>query len=325
MGQPDGSSPLPAPLADAIALVTRDRDHGASWLARQAAQALADASHAETAGEPAEQHLLRIHQAARAFADARPSMAALTNTAARIWWAGAPSAAPIPNPQARLARLHDEAARLLSLWHDAAEAILTAARPLLSGRLFTHSRSGTVEETLVRLVQMDPIDAHGQPRHIIMSESRPGGEGIPAAEALAKAGWRVTLVPDAAYALFIAEADTVVFGADSIRADGSVVNKVGSHTLALAAHAARVPVCVLCETLKIAAPDAPLTLEEMDPAAILPHPIPGVTPRNVYFERVPTHLITGIITERGILTPADIAATAAQASQARAALATARD
>src|SRR5690242_4229768 len=108
MGQPDGSSPLPAPLADAIALVTRDRDHGASWLARQAAQALADASHAETAGEPAEQHLLRIHQAAQAFADARPSMAALANTAARIWWAGAPSAAPIPDPQARLVRLHDE-------------------------------------------------------------------------------------------------------------------------------------------------------------------------------------------------------------------------
>ncbi|MGZ3601177.1 MAG: hypothetical protein ACXWQ5_16035, partial [Ktedonobacterales bacterium] len=241
--------------------------------------------------------------------------------AARIWWAGAPSAAPTPDPQARLGRIHDEAVRLLSLWHDAADAILTAARPLLSGRLFTHSRSGTVEDTLVRLVQMDPTDAYGQPRHIIVSESRPGGEGISAAEALAKAGWRVTLVPDAAYALFIAEADSVVFGADSIRADGSVVNKVGSHTLALAAHATSVPVYVLCETLKIAAPDAPLTLEEMDPSEILPHPIPGVTPRNIYFERVPTHLITGIITERGRLTPADIAATAAQASQARAALA----
>ncbi|HEX8032257.1 MAG TPA: hypothetical protein VF510_00335, partial [Ktedonobacterales bacterium] len=266
MGQPDASNPLPAPLADAIELVKRDRDHGASWLAHQVAQALADASHAERASEPAEQQLQRIHQAARTFADARPSMAALANTAARIWWAGAPSAAPTPDPQARMARIHDEAVRLLSLWHDAADAILTAARPLLSGRLFTHSRSGTVEDTLVRLAQMDPIDAHGQPRHIIVSESRPGGEGIPAAEALAKAGWRVTLVPDAAYALFIVDADTVVFGADSIRADGSVVNKIGSHTLALAAHAASVPVYVLCETLKIAAPDTPLTLEEMDPA-----------------------------------------------------------
>ncbi|MGZ3581748.1 MAG: translation initiation factor eIF-2B [Ktedonobacterales bacterium] len=321
MGQPDGSSPLPAPLADAIELVKHDRDHGASWLARQVAQALAAAGVGEPAGEPAEQRLQRIHQAARAFADARPSMAALANTATRIWWAGAPSAAPTADPQARLARIHDEAVRLLSLWHNAADAILAAARPLLSGRLFTHSRSGTVEDTLVRLVQMDPTDAYGQPRHIIVSESRPGGEGIPAAEALVKAGWRVTLVPDAAYALFIAGADTVVFGADSIRADGSVVNKVGSHTLALAAHATSVPVYVLCETLKIAAPDAPLTLEEMDPSEILPHPIPGVTPRNVYFERVPTHLITGIITERGRLTPADIAATAAQASQARAALA----
>lgn len=325
MGQPDGLNPLPAPLADAIEVVTRDRDHGASWLARQVAQALADASRAETASEPAEQRLRHIHQAARAFAGARPSMAALANTAARIWWAATPPSAPTSDPQARLAHIHDEATRLLSLWLDAADAILAAARPVLSGRLFTHSRSGTVEQTLVRLAQLDPMDTHGQPRHIVVSESRPGGEGIPAAQALANAGWQVTLVPDAAYALFIAEADTVVFGADSIRADGSVVNKVGSHPLALAAHAASVPVYVLCETLKIAAPDSPLILEEMDPTAILPHPIPGVTPRNIYFERVPASLISGIITERGRLTTDEIAALASQTSQAHAALAATPD
>lgn len=325
MGQPDGSNLLPAPLAEAIELVKRDRDHGASWLARQAAHALADASRAETTDEPAEQRLQHIHHAARAFADARPSMAALANTAARVWWADAPPTTPAPDTQVRLARIHDEAARLLSLWHDSADAIRTAARPLLSGRLFTHSRSGTVEQTLVRLAQMDPIDALGQPRRIVVSESRPGGEGIPAAQVLAEAGWQVTLIPDAAYALFIAEADTVVFGADSIRADGSIVNKVGSHSLALAAHSIGVPVYILCETLKIAAPDAPLTLEEMDPTEILPHPIPGVTPRNVYFEHVPAHLITGIITEQGRLTHDEISAIAAQAAQAHAALAAAPD
>ena len=35
---------LPEALAAAVALVTTDREHGASWLARRAAQALADAS-----------------------------------------------------------------------------------------------------------------------------------------------------------------------------------------------------------------------------------------------------------------------------------------
>ncbi len=323
MGQPEEFPPLPTLLADTIELVTHDHEHGASWLARQVAQALAEASHAETGDTSPEQRLHDIHRAAQACAAARPSMAPLTNTAARIWHAGTPSAATTnatnatDAPQLRLARIHDEAAHLLALWHTASNAITTYAHPVLHGRLFTHSRSGTVEQTLIHLAH---TDAHNQPRTIIVSESRPGGEGVTAAQVLAEAGWQVTLVPDAAYALFIAEADTLVIGADSIRADGSIINKIGSHPLALAAEAASVPVYVLCETLKIAATDSPLILEEMDPTEIVSHPIPGVTPRNIYFERVPAHLITGIITERGPLARDEIAAIAAEAAQAHIAL-----
>lgn len=320
--QLDQSGTRLQPLAATIELVKRDREHGASWLARKAAQALADASRVEVTHEPPEQRLSHIHQAARSLADARPSMAALANTTARIWWAGTSPPTTKDDPQARLSRIHAEAKRLLSLWHDAADAIFAAAHPLLRGRLFTHSRSGTVEETLIRLAQMDP---EGQRHHIVVSESRPGGEGVATARALAAVSWQVTLVPDAAYALFVAEADAIVFGADSIRADGSVVNKVGSHPLALAAQAAGVPVYVLCETLKIAATDAPLILEEMNPTEILPQPIPGVTPRNVYFERVPADRITSIVTECGSLSPDEIAALAAEAAQAHATLTATRE
>lgn len=314
MSRPEGYLPLPALLAETIEQVKHDHEHGASWLARFVAQALAVASRDGSDDNASEQQLHLVHQTARAFSAARPSMAALTNTAARIWQAGAPTAANTTDtPQMRLARMHDEAAHLLALWHTASYAITAVAHPILRGRLFTHSRSGTVEQTLIHLGH---IDAHEQPRSIIVSESRPGGEGVAAAQALAEAGWQVTLIPDAAYALFIAEADTVVIGADSIRADGSVINKIGAHLLALAAYAAGVPVYVLCETIKIAATDSPLTLEEMDPTEILSHPMPGVTPRNMYFERVPAHLITGIITEQGRLTSDEIAAIAAEATRA---------
>lgn len=317
MSQTEGSSTHPAPLANAIELVRLDHEHGASWLARQVAQALAEASRLETSDGAVEDRLHQIHQAARAFAESRPSMAALANTAARIWQAGAPSTTITNAPQTRLARIHSEAARLVAIWHDASDAIFTTAHPLLNGRLFTLSHSSTVEYTLVRIAQMG---SHRQQRLITIGESRPGAEGVVAAGVLAGAGWQVTLIPDAAYALFITETDAVVLGADSIRADGSVINKVGSHLLALAAHAAGVPVYVLCETLKIAATDMPLTLEEMDPSEILAQSISGVTPRNIYFERVPARLITGILTERGRLSRDEIAAIATEATQAQIAL-----
>jgi translation initiation factor 2B subunit (eIF-2B alpha/beta/delta family) len=107
---------------------------------------------------------------------------------------------------------------------------------------------------------------------------------------------------------------SVVLGADSLRADGSLVNKVGSYPLALVAQAARVPVYVLCETLKVAPDGWPLALEEMDPSELLPAPIPGVTARNVYFDRTPAAYLTAIITERGILTSDDVSAIARSAA-----------
>ncbi len=126
----------------------------------------------------------------------------------------------------------------------------------------------------------------------------------------------VTLVADSACGLFIEQADAVVVGADSVRADGSVVNKVGTFPLALMAREAHVPVYVLCETLKIAAPDFPLVLEEADVTQLLPVPQPGVTPRNIAFDHTPAALITSIITERGILARSGVSTYADAAGRA---------
>ena len=74
----------------------------------------------------------------------------------------------------------------------------------------------------------------------------------------------------------------MVLGADSVRANGDVVNKVGSYPLALVAREARVPVYVLAETLKIAAPDFPLQLEPLEwPEAPLPRAGDRATQRGI--------------------------------------------
>ena len=310
---------LPEPLRAATARIRDDRDHGASWLAREAAAALAEASAPGTLGND-EERLERLRQAARALATTRPSMAALSNTAARIWSAtrstggtdGETSAA-----SARLRALHDAAEAQLRAWDEASAAIYQHVRPLLRGVLFTHSRSGTVEQVLTRYAAEQPEQGtQGDALPALwLTESRPGGEGVALARALAPIGWQVTLIADAAVGMFVREAAAVLVGADSIRADGGVVNKVGTYPLALAAQRAGVPMFVLAESVKIAAPSAPLVLEAMDPRELLPEPVPGVAARNPYFELTPAELVNATITERGRLSRQDIAASARDAER----------
>lgn len=308
----DFTANLPPSLARMIDEVRADREHGASWLARRVAQALADAADDVLLGAAsAEQRLLWVEQAARACVHARPSMAAVANTATRIWAAGAQptdSTADSRGAATRLGHISRAALDLVAQWDTAASAILATALPLLTGdhqRLCTHSRSGTVEAVLLGIAQAQWHSAGGQA--ITVTESRPGGEGVETARRLAAAGWSVTFVADAAAAQAAAQSTAVVLGADSVRADGSIVNKIGSYALALGAAAAGVPVYVLCETLKVAALDAPLELEAMPATELLPQAIAGVTVRNSYFEQVPAHLIGAIVSERGLLTPATLA------------------
>ncbi len=119
---------------------------------------------------------------------------------------------------------------------------------------------------------------------------------------------------------YISRAALVLVGADSIRPDGAVVNKIGTYALALAARDVGIPFYAACETLKIAASSFPLAFEEMDPAEILADAIPGVTMHNPYFDLTPARLVSGIVTERGRLSTGDIEREAATAAEALAAL-----
>jgi translation initiation factor 2B subunit (eIF-2B alpha/beta/delta family) len=164
-------------------------------------------------------------------------------------------------------------------------------------------------------VQTVLLACRQQLERVYVTEGRPRCEGRATAQALAAAGIPVTLLTDAEAGLFISECAAVVIGADSVLADGSVVNKTGSYLLALAARASRpqrVPFLALAEMLKIA-PAARPHLEEMDPAEVLPPDLPGVSARNIYFDRTPASLVSAIITERGPLSRTQIREQAAQA------------
>ncbi len=303
------------PIAARIAWVRDDRAHGASALAREAATILRDCARQGLEPEADIVEALRqTHEAARELAASRPSMVAVANTVGHIWaqaaeTPGLRNASPSVVVRRALIRALDAAEEALAGWATASEQIASYAQPFLKGTLLTHSLSGTVQAAL--LACKDQIE------RVYVTESRPALEGRATAQALAAAGMQVTLLTDAEAGLFIPECVAVVVGADSILADGAVVNKAGTFLLALAARANRskpVPFLALAETLKIAPFKQP-HLEEMDPTEVIPpSEMPGVSARNIYFDRTPAALVSAIITERG---PLDRAQVREQAAQAR--------
>ncbi|MFI5277758.1 MAG: hypothetical protein ACHQ1E_10855, partial [Ktedonobacterales bacterium] len=133
--------------AQIVGRIRDDRQHGASWLAREAARQLA---RVEEGADDAEERLRRVRALGQALAWARPSMATIANTVARIWMVGDAQAG---DAQARLDALRAEALAINTRWASAAAGMAEWARKAVSGAVYTLSRSGTVEQTLTTLAR----------------------------------------------------------------------------------------------------------------------------------------------------------------------------
>ena len=125
--------------------------------------------------------------------------------------------------------------------HHEVPALLRVVRTRFPARarVLTISRSSSVYQALLGLPRSQ------RPREVIVLESRPGGEGRLLARDLRKGGVTARFVPDTEGPCWVPGADQVLIGADTIYADGSVVHKVGTRPLALAAHRQGVPVVVV--------------------------------------------------------------------------------
>ncbi len=277
-----------------IAMIRNDRDHGSRWLVRETISLLYDIAR-EPASSP-EEHLQQLRRAGDELANVRPAMAALAGAVRRIL-----------NAPGGLEGMISEAAKLLNELDSAIEHITGYARPFLTGTIMTHSLSGTVLEVLTNCLS--------QIEHFIVLEGRPRYEGREVAHQLSKKKALVTLITDAQADIFLPQCHAVVVGADSILANGDILNKAGTALLAWAARGHRIPLYVLSETLKISPHSwtGDLTqLEEKEPTEVLEQGMPGVSIHNFYFDRTLSRLITGVITEQGILGKKEIAQIASQ-------------
>jgi methylthioribose-1-phosphate isomerase len=103
----------------------------------------------------------------------------------------------------------------------------------------------------------------------------------------------------------------VIVGADRIAANGDTANKIGTYGVALLAKAHGIPFYVAAPSstfdLSLPTGDA-IPIEQRDPAEITSgfgkQTAPsGIKVYNPAFDVTPAQLITGLITERGIIRP----------------------
>lgn len=268
-------------IRPSVDTIEADREHGSAYLSLRALDVLRD--EAALADDWA-----GIAGVARDLLDARPDMAAVRNRVNRAMFEASQSGW---TPAAV-----EQAANSVSRTAASADAdAAAAAADLVEGRsVATFSRSGTVIDAILS----------GTPPSVAISESRPGREGIAVAEELADADMDVTLTPDAALPTLLSDYDVVLVGADSITPEGSIVNKVGTRALALAARAADVPFYAVCAADKISTePTTPTG--QADPET-LPDGADDIQVEAPLFDVTPTDLVSGIVTEDGILDGDDV-------------------
>jgi len=184
--------------------------------------------------------------------------------------------------------------------------------------VLTHCNAGALATGGIGSALAPIYHAHaaGKRLRVFADETRPLLQGARlTAWELAKAGIEVTLITDnmAASVLARGTIDAVFVGADRIARNGDVANKIGTYGVAILAREHKVPFYVVAP-LSTFDPDTPdgasIPIEERDGSEVArgfgPRTAPeGVRVFNPAFDVTPARLVTGIVTEVGVIREPD--------------------
>ena len=173
--------------------------------------------------------------------------------------------------------------------------------------IMTHCHSTDALATVEHAVE------DGKDLEAVVKETRPRNQGHITAQRLRELGVPVTLIVDSAAHRYLNDVDHVLVGADSIAADGSVINKIGTSGLAVNARDRGTPIVVAAQTIKL----HPDTLtghtveiemrdedEVLDPERRTEIGNPDVA--NPAFDVTPPRHVDAIVTEKGQYPPESI-------------------
>jgi ribose 1,5-bisphosphate isomerase len=301
---PDLHEAVVETAADIATMETR----GAATIADAAAAALAEQA-AESDAETPAAFRAELRAAARELHDTRPTAVSLPNalrfvlrgmegdTVAELRAAAVDTAASFRED---LDRAQDRLGRV-------------GANRLQDGDVvMTHCHSTDA------LACIEAAIAQGKELSAIVKETRPRKQGHITARQLRELDVPVTLIVDNAARRYLDDADHVLVGADSIAADGSVVNKIGTSGLAVNARDRGTPITVAAQTLKLH-PDTltghTVEIEDRDVREVLSaaeqREIAGdddddLVVENPAFDVTPPRYVDAIVTEHGQFPPESI-------------------
>ncbi|MCW5695669.1 MAG: S-methyl-5-thioribose-1-phosphate isomerase [Bauldia sp.] len=192
---------------------------------------------------------------------------------------------------------------------EAGAALIAAGAGVL-----THCNAGALATSGIGTATAPMYLAHraGVPFRVYADETRPLLQGARLTSwELGRAGVDVTLIADTMTASMMAEGriDLVITGTDRVAANGDVANKIGTLGVAILARHFGIPFYVACpsSTIDLDCPTgADIPIEERASDEVTSFGARRTAPddvkvRNPAFDVTPNELVTGLITERGIV------------------------
>jgi methylthioribose-1-phosphate isomerase len=185
-------------------------------------------------------------------------------------------------------------------------------------RVLTHCNAGALATagwgTALGVIR-SAVEA-GKKISVIADETRPFLQGARlTAWEMVQENIPVTLITDnmAGYMMAQGEVDAVVVGTDRVAANGDVANKIGTYMVAVLARRHNIPFYVACPLSTIdlnIATGAQIPIEERPVEEVkgfrdYQWAAPGVQIRNPAFDVTPAELVTGLITEKGVVSQPD--------------------
>ena len=292
----------PAVLETAEEIETMET-RGAAAIADAAAAALTGQSESSDADNP-ETFRAEMRAAARVLYDTRPTAVSLPN-ALRYVLAGMEG----DSVEALRRSVRRRAERFRTDLEQAQERLggIGAGRFTDGDVVMTHCHSTDA------IACIEAATEAGISLSAIVKETRPRNQGHITARELDDLGVPVTLVVDNAAHRFLDDADHLLVGADSIAADGSVVNKIGTAGLAVSARDRGVPVVVAAQSIKLdpkTLTGGAIEIERRDESEVISgakrRELGDIDVANPAFDVTPPRHVDAIVTEHGQFPPESI-------------------